>query len=100
MRLEVAAESLKTTVQGSGDVFLSGTAARFDTRVQGSGDVRAGELAVQDVKASIMGSGDIGVQCIGVLDASIMGSGDITYRGTPVGVIQNIKGSGSIRSVE
>lgn len=100
MRLEVAAERVKATVQGSGDVFLSGSAVAFETRVQGSGDVRAGELAAQDVKASVMGSGDIALQCNGVLDASIMGSGDISYRGTPTGVLRNIKGSGSIRAVE
>lgn len=100
LRLEVEAERVKATVQGSGDVFLSGSTATFETRVQGSGDVRAGELAAQDVKASVMGSGDIALQCNGVLDASIMGSGDITYRGTPTGVLQNIKGSGSIRAVE
>lgn len=100
MRLEVAAERVKATVQGSGDVFLSGSTTSFETRVQGSGDVRAGEFAAQDVKASVMGSGDIALQCGGILDASIMGSGDITYRGTPTGVLQNIKGSGSIRAVE
>ncbi len=100
MRLEIMAERLKATVQGSGDVFLSGAVGVLETRVQGSGDVRATELAAQDVKASIMGSGDIAVQCNGVLEASVMGSGDITYRGTPTGVLQNIKGSGSIRAME
>jgi len=100
MRLELQVERLRTIVQGSGDVALSGSAENVDVRVQGSGDVRATELAATDVKVSVMGSGDVAVQCNGLLDASIMGSGDIAYRGTPTGVLQNIKGSGSIRALE
>ncbi len=98
MDLDLVAIRIKATVQGSGDVLLKGNATSFETRIQGSGDVDALELVATDVRAAIMGTGNVAVHCTGFLDASIMGTGDIRYRGNPTEVRQSVKGTGSIRA--
>ena len=98
INLDLESIRVKATVQGSGDVSLKGSTTSFETRIQGSGDVDALELAATDVRVSIMGTGDVGVKCSGVLDASIMGAGDIRYRGRPTELRQSVTGSGSIRA--
>jgi hypothetical protein len=99
LELDVETERTSAIIQGSGDMVLRGTAGMLSARIQGSGDVRAADLQATDVKVDIMGSGDVMVNCNGVLDATIMGSGNIRHKGTPERIERTIKGSGTIQEI-
>lgn len=98
INLELNVESLESDITGSGDTILRGKSNYFECKVTGSGDFQAFNLRSENVKATVMGSGDIEVFASSSLDAKIMGSGDIHYKGNPDE--QNFKtmGSGDISS--
>lgn len=98
INLDLDVEKLESQITGSGDTMLRGKSNYFECKVTGSGDFEAYNLNVEDVKARVMGSGDIEVFASASLDAKIMGSGDIHYKGNPD--MQDFKtmGSGAISS--
>lgn len=98
IKLHLEVENLEGQITGSGDTNLRGTAEKFECKVTGSGNFNAFDLKSRDVKATIMGSGDIFVNASGSLEAKVMGSGDIKYRGNPEREDFKAMGSGSISS--
>jgi hypothetical protein len=94
--LPLAYEKLKTSINGSGDVELSGKVANADININGSGDVEAEKLETVDAYVNINGSGDCNLRVTGNLKATIVGSGDISYSGKPQNVKSNVIGSGNI----
>lgn len=98
LNLNLDVDKLESQITGSGDTMLSGKTNYFECKVTGSGDFQAFDLKAEDVKAIVMGSGDVEVFASVFLDAKIMGSGDIHYKGNPEK--QNFKtmGSGDITS--
>ncbi|MBK6627680.1 MAG: DUF2807 domain-containing protein [Flavobacteriales bacterium] len=91
----VSARTLKVDIQGSGDVVLSGTAGEAELIIAGSGNVEGLELSTGSADVEIMGSGDVALTAVDMLDARIMGSGNVRYRGTPK-VSSTITGSGAV----
>ncbi|WP_400192378.1 head GIN domain-containing protein [Hymenobacter sp. B81] len=87
--------SLRSSISGSGDILLAGTAPAHTSSISGSGQVKAYELSTQDTYVSISGSGKSYVQAARTLNAEISGSGTVYYRGTPV-VTTRISGSGKV----
>lgn len=79
----IKSENVDATVQGSGDIALSGESKIVSLKTQGSGDINAANLKGQDVSATTQGSGDITCYATGNLKGRINGSGDISYKGTP-----------------
>ncbi|HSP12833.1 MAG TPA: head GIN domain-containing protein [Salegentibacter sp.] len=98
INLELDVDKLESHITGSGDTMLRGKGNYFECKVTGSGDFEAFDLKVEEVKATVMGSGDIEIFASNSLDAKIMGSGDIQYKGKPDKQDFKTMGSGSISS--
>lgn len=89
------ATGLRTTISGSGEVRLSGTAQNHNITISGSGQVAAYDLAAQDTHVSISGSGRSYVHTARTLSTDISGSGSVHYKGNPT-VSTRISGSGRV----
>lgn len=90
-------EVFAASINGSGDIDISGKAGRVRLEVQGSGDIDASALFTDEVIASILGSGDIEATAKVSADTTIMGSGDIRIYGNPSDRKSNCMGSGKIK---
>lgn len=91
----VDSERLVLSIEGSGDVTVSGRTGRLEASISGSGDMDLQDLQAVEATLSISGSGEIEASVSGSLDASISGSGDIRYHGNP-STTMSVSGSGSI----
>lgn len=86
------------SVQGSGDISVSGRSSMLDLRISGSGDFSGRDLTAEKASVKISGSGDVKIYAEKELEAVISGSGDIRYWGKPVINKQEVSGSGNIRT--
>jgi hypothetical protein len=93
---DIAAESFRAELPGSGTLTGSGTATRLEVTVSGSGVVHFTELVAKDAQAAVSGSGSIFVTVTERLDASVSGSGAVVYTGDPQDVKSSVTGSGTI----
>jgi Putative auto-transporter adhesin, head GIN domain len=100
MDLNVLTNDLESNTSGSGNIKLQGKTNNFVAQVFGSGTVSAIELEAQNAKVNTSGSGDIKLWAIQSLKASTFGSGNITYKGNPVANDIKISGSGEIKKSE
>ncbi|MDX9749318.1 MAG: head GIN domain-containing protein [Paludibacter sp.] len=89
---------LETQIAGSGNIELKGTAETVKATIAGSGDIYLSNLAAGNVECMILGSGDIEIKAIETLNASVNGSGDIRYSGNPLTELQ-VNGSGKIEKI-
>ena len=96
MDLDIETSSLSSSISGSGNTILSGSAKEYDVQVSGSGDVKAFELKADDVSASISGSAKIKVHANTSVTARISGSGDVRYIGSATKIDSKVSGSGSV----
>jgi hypothetical protein len=87
---------LTVNLSGSGVLYASGTATRLDVTLGGSGEAELSQLAAQDARAVVTGSGLIHVTVTGNLDAEISGSGAIMYSGNPQKLTSSITGTGAV----
>lgn len=96
---DVNVDHLEMTVAGSGDIYIEkGTIRKFEADIAGSGKI-VSHAEVQDMDASVAGSGDITAKVNGTLEYSVAGSGDIKYYGEAK-ISGKISGSGSINRIE
>lgn len=98
MMLNLDVKDLDGRITGSGDIKLKGRSQNFECRVTGSGDFEAYDLQAANVDAKVSGSGDIMVNAVQSLKASVAGSGDIRYKGNPEKQDFKTFGSGAISS--
>lgn len=89
-------ESLNITIAASGSATAEGKVDRLNVQVLGSGNAELGKLTARTVKVSIMGSGTATVAPSAELKASIMGSGDVRLTTQPAEIERMIVGSGRI----
>ena len=89
-------ESLNITIAASGSATAQGKVDTLNVQVLGSGNAQFGKLAARTVNVSIMGSGNATVAPSGELKATIMGSGDIHLTTQPAQIERMIMGSGKI----
>jgi hypothetical protein len=89
-------EELKVTIAGSGSVTAEGKVNRLTINIPGSGQARLGKLAARNVSVMVMGSGDAIVAPSEELKATIMGSGDVHVLTRPARIERSIMGSGHI----
>ena len=82
-------------ISGSGDIKLEGFSDGASYKIPGSGLLYAADLLVNEINASISGSGTMYVYAIDYLEASISGSGNIYYFGDPE-VNASSSGSGNV----
>ena len=74
---------LTCTIDGSGDVNLTGSAPEQEINILGSGNFDGFDLMSDKCTVLIDGSGDVEVLVNDILNVDIQGSGDTYYKGTP-----------------
>ena len=89
----IDADALAVRSDGSADITLEGTAARFALDLDGSGDADASGLAAREARVVVGGSGDADVRADQRLDVD--GSGDVRYHGAPA-LTRHVDGSGDL----
>jgi len=89
-------EELKITISGSGSVTAEGKVNRLILDIPGSGHAKLGKLAARSVSVMMMGSGTAIVAPREDLKATIMGSGDVHVLTRPARIERSIMGSGHI----
>lgn len=97
---DVEAEGIRTdelavTINGTGEVEISGEADSQNVDVSGSGDYQAEDLESREVTVDVEGSGSATVNASDELDAEVSGSGSIEYIGDPT-VRQDVSGAGEV----
>jgi Putative auto-transporter adhesin, head GIN domain len=92
----LSGDEFVVSLQGSGDVKLSGSVKQVKLHVIGSGNIDAKDLIAATAAAAVRGSGDIAVHATKAVAASVSGSGDIVIYGAPTTVSRDVKGSGEI----
>lgn len=78
---DIAVDLLEVEIAGSGSYRGSGTAESLDLSIAGSGDAEMKALDVTRAEISIAGSGNAGFSSDGEVKARIMGSGNVTVWG-------------------
>jgi hypothetical protein len=91
--------SLDLDVSGSGSGVFAGSAKTCIANISGSGSISGKDFAIDALKATISGSGDLELRVKERLQASVSGSGSIGYWGRPT-VDAHTSGSGRIRSLD
>lgn len=90
-------EELELSINGSGDLVVSGKTEKLDISINGSGDIEMEEVAGNDVAINIHGSGDVifdGGTCQS-MEIDIHGSGDVEAKELEcVDVNVDVSGSG------
>jgi hypothetical protein len=89
-------EELRVTITGSGSVTAEGKVNRLTINIPGSGHAELGRLAARNVSVMMMGSGSATVAPREELKATIMGSGDVHVLTRPARTEQSILGSGRL----
>jgi len=87
---------LNITVTSSGSVTAEGKVDRLNVNVLGSGHARLGKLAARSVSVTVLGSGSATLAPGEELKATIMGSGDVRLTTRPARIQRSIMGSGHI----
>ena len=92
----VIANQLHAAVSGSGAMTLTGSVKNADIKVSGSGNLKAKDLKVEAVDASISGSGNIYVTANKSINAKVSGSGRLVYTGNATNINSSTSGSGRV----
>lgn len=91
---------LNVNLEGSGQIINHGTFNNINVKLLGSGDILLQKTIANSGLVSLMGSGNIEVNCKEQLMVTLTGSGDVSYLGKPASVQVNKTGSGEVNSVE
>lgn len=92
----IATENLSVTLNGAGNLTLSGRATEQNVVLDGVGVYNATELASQRARVSRSGTGGAVVRVSDKLDVVISGLGGIEYIGNPQ-VTKQVSGLGAVR---
>jgi hypothetical protein len=87
---------LVSSIKGSGNIRLTGSATNHSITVSGSGNVDAEEFPTVRTQVQIIGSGDAKVNASEQIEATVKGSGNIEYKDTGARIVSDIQGSGNI----
>ena len=92
----LATNDMEANISGSGNIYVNGgTVTNQEVKISGSGNIDFEYLQANNSACKISGSGSITVWVLDQLDATISGSGDVKYTGSPI-VNTHISGSGSV----
>jgi hypothetical protein len=91
----VKADRFDLRCSGSGEAYLKGSAGRARVTITGSGSLLARDLAVDEARLVVSGSGEAELRAARSLDVAINGSGGVRYWGKP-SISQRVSGSGRI----
>lgn len=81
--------------EGAGDIVFSGTSTELIIENEGSGKLSGFEFYSTNCDLTIIGSGDVQVNCNTTLSVNIEGSANVYYKGSP-SINSEIKGSGEV----
>jgi hypothetical protein len=91
------ADNFSASITGAGNISISnGAATNYQIKISGSGNVKSFGFVAQNSSVSIDGSGNAEVTVVQNLKATINGSGNIYYKGNGVIVDSKISGSGQV----
>ena len=93
-------KKINLSVQGSGEISVSGRVDSMIASVQGSGKIKTKRLISEKADLSVQGSGKIKCWVSNSADASVMVSGDIRILGNPETLKKSVMGSGKIKKEE
>lgn len=96
--LDIESQTLSHSTSGSGYANFNGNVDEGNFVISGSGSIDAFGLVINELDATISGSGNMNVNVIDFLKVFISGSGSLTYTGDPDLDI-NITGSGTINKI-
>lgn len=91
----LSADGVDAGVSGSGQIIISGDAADTKFSISGSGNIFANNLASENCRAFVSGSGNMRVFAVETLLADISGSGNVYYKGNPE-IDFHVSGSGKV----
>lgn len=92
---DIDTDAFHITIEGSGNVDLTGTSSDLAVRIAGSGDFDGRDIESNTGEIIIDGSGSARVNVTDELVVTINGSGDVEYEGNPV-LRQIVNGSGNV----
>lgn len=92
--------SMSVSLDGAGDLNLSGSTNKFEAELFGSNHLFAKNFRSAETSISIAGSSDARVYASKILKINISGVGGVIYSGNPKTVIKNISGIGTIKAAE
>ncbi|MBL6751992.1 MAG: DUF2807 domain-containing protein [Nevskia sp.] len=93
---DLAADTLKITLSGSGGVSATGKVRQLQLAIEGSGDADLDNLDIRAAAVRIDGSGNANLSPRDSLDATINGSGDVRYTGLIAHLSTQIHGTGDV----
>jgi hypothetical protein len=92
---QVNADSMTTTIAGTGEVIYKGSVIKHELTCAGKYELRAYELESDRTYINLSGLGDSYVMVNEMLNVTISGTGNVYYKGSP-GVDSKIIGTGSV----
>ncbi len=92
----IATRHLTLSVQGTGNIDVTGEAEQVSASVQGTGNLRLDNLVVKQAELSIQGTGSIHATQAAEVSASIAGTGNIYISRNAMVGEQNLRGVGKI----
>ena len=91
----LASDSMRIEIAGSGNITTSGSADRAELIVEGSGNYSGDSFKTKNARVEIDGSGGVSLAASDTLNVTINGSGSVEYIGDPK-VTTTRNGSGSV----
>jgi hypothetical protein len=92
--------SMSVSLDGAGDLNLSGFTKKFEAELFGSNHLFAKNFRTEETSISIAGASDARVYASDVLKIDISGVGGVVYSGNPKTILKNISGIGTIKAAE
>lgn len=92
---KIITDYTNSRIEGSGEIYLSGSSIEQDIYILGSGDYLSSNLMTDYTGVKITGSGNTEVNAAEALNITIEGSGNVYYTGYP-SIDSRILGSGRI----
>jgi len=93
--VNISADTLTTTIAGTGDVVYSGSVIKHDISCAGTYELNAYSLETENTSIQLSGIGDGYVKANQLLDVTITGTGNVYYKGSP-DITSTIVGTGSV----
>lgn len=96
MDLDIKASEVKTDVTGSGNILLKGYAMNNEVFIAGNGSLRAFGCELETSKVRISGSGLCELNVTKTLESLVAGSGTVKHKGNTKSVTKKVYGSGAV----
>jgi hypothetical protein len=99
VNMDVFVDRINSTINGNGDLTISGNSNSQTITINGSGKYVSDEMRGKDCNSTINGSGEIILNCRNSLDITINGTGSVSYYGSPTIGNQQISGNGTVKNL-